>query len=512
MVIESYGIISVMKIKNYFNVLIKIIYSLFFIFTVILNMFSKDFIYANKSNIVQNNYLYLILGILYFIFIFIISIFISKKIKFKIVKISLLLLFLIVSIISGIGYFFPNNHDPFVIQRGADLIANNLTIIHEEYYSFWPNNLSLLSLTTLIFTIIKNIGLYEYRHLILVSINCIFLMLSIILIDRVLMKLKIEESFRIFSLLLTTSLFILLPWRIVFYNDIIAMLLVLILINLFLSYIVKFDNKFLIIAFFLIPFFVKMKAHIGIVAIAMSIILVIYYREKFDLKKIVLVAIAFVLGTIINTKLIEIVPVNVDKERNFSITHYLMMGLNDKSMGIYSIEDTNMTILTLSKEERVNMNLSVAYERVKRLGVSGLLDLYVKKNFSNYNDGMFSWEFDTNVHAENINTNDNFIQKLSKNIYYPKGVYYFYYESIIQSIWLSILLFNGLSFNKSNDIENEEEMSLLFMKLIILGISLYLILFECRARYLMQFIPIFCILSVISLRNIIQNNKFFKNI
>lgn len=499
-----------MKIKNYFDVFIKILYTSFFLFTVFFNMFSFDFIYANKINIIQNNFLYLVLGVLYLISLFLISNIISKKLKLKTVKIIVVFLFLFVSVFLSLGYYFPNNNDPSVIQRGADSIANGLSFIHEDYFSYWPQNQSLLFFTSIIFGILKKFGLYEYRHLILVIVNCIILLFSILLTDIVLMKLKMEDKFRIFSLLLISSFLILLPWKVVFYNDIISMLLVLILINLFMNYFNNFDNKYLIFSFFLIPIFVKMKAHIGIVAIAILIILFIYYREKFDLKKILLIVIAFILGAIINAKMIDIIPMNFDKEKNFSITHYFMMGLNSNSMGIYDIEDNKMSMLVSGKEERVKMNLSVAYDRVKKLGVPGLLDLYVKKNFSNYNDGMFSWEFDTNVHAENINVNDNWIQKLSKNIYYPKGVYYFYFESIIQSIWLSILLFNGLSFNKNNDIENKENISQLLMKLTIVGISLFLILFECRARYLIQFIPLFCIISIISFRNIIQCNKHLK--
>lgn len=81
-------------------------------------------------------------------------------------------------------------------------------------------------------------------------------------------------------------------------------------------------------------------------------------------------------------------------------------------------------------------------------------------------------------------------------MYYNNGEYYKYFESYLQSIWLLILFISIFSIFK---IRNHE---LLVIHLTIIGITLFLLLFEARARYLFLYSPYYLLLFVIGTANI----------
>ena len=65
------------------------------------------------------------------------------------------------------------------------------------------------------------------------------------------------------------------------------------------------------------------------------------------------------------------------------------------------------------------------------------------------------------------------------------------FATIEQSVWFMILISIGfciLHGKSNNDAEN-------LIALSLLGVSMFLLIFECRARYLFMFTPIFLILA-----------------
>ena len=68
----------------------------------------------------------------------------------------------------------------------------------------------------------------------------------------------------------------------------------------------------------------------------------------------------------------------------------------------------------------------------------------------------------------------------------------------MQIIWMGTLFFNIFSFNK------EKKEIIYIMQLSVLGLTLFELLFEARARYLFAYAPVYIILAVIGFNNVYE--------
>ena len=128
-----------------------------------------------------------------------------------------------------------------------------------------------------------------------------------------------------------------------------------------------------------------------------------------------------------------------DKNREFGITHFVMMGMNEKSGGIWSGEDVAISAECKTSRERTQTNVKVLKKRLKKYGWNGYLKFLSKKMLTNYNDGTFAWGREGSFYYI---VPDNSKIKLShtlKNIYYNDGKYYKYFSTMGQFLWVLML-------------------------------------------------------------------------
>ena len=83
------------------------------------------------------------------------------------------------------------------------------------------------------------------------------------------------------------------------------------------------------------------------------------------------------------------------------------------------------------------------------------------------------------------------------NYFNSKGESYFIFASICQFIWISLLevCFIGLFMNKLSTKE-------MVLVLTFIGQTLFLMIFEARARYLIIYLPVFICLATLCLNNL----------
>lgn len=143
----------------------------------------------------------------------------------------------------------------------------------------------------------------------------------------------------------------------------------------------------------------KIKPQIFIILIAVFIIHTVrnmgYCRTKAAVKKIGINIGLFLFGIIcsflvVNT-CINILEFEIDKERNFGIAHFFMMGMNAEEMGVWNGDDVELSMSVDTVSERTAMNKAVAKERLHDMGIKGFLLHMHRKLLTNYNDGTFCW-------------------------------------------------------------------------------------------------------------------------
>lgn len=177
-----------------------------------------------------------------------------------------------------------------------------------------------------------------------------------------------------------------------------------------------------------------------------------------------------------------------DTELSMSAAHYLMMGWNPEDAGGYSYNDVEFSTAIPTYDERADKNLEVFFQRIQEMGPGGVVRQLVSKTLSNYADGSGSWKNDGNFFQE-IRGENGALQALY-GISDTEGISP--YEYAAQLLWAFILC--GLvlqwlarDFTKASCVVN----------VALLGQSVFLLLFECRARYFIQFWPYFVLAAIL---------------
>lgn len=182
----------------------------------------------------------------------------------------------------------------------------------------------------------------------------------------------------------------------------------------------------------------------------------------------------------------------VNHERALGMTHFLMMGSNPVCLGTYCHHDFYLSKIYLKPGPRTAMNLRVWKSRMAFLGPKGCLTLMGRKSLSNYMDGSFAWAGEGNFFLKIVGRNQHVLKWFGIQYNNPaRGADYIEpFSRVQQVIWFLTLI--GLVFcsyvRKLPDGRNA-------MMLAILMVSVFLMIFECRARYLFLYTPLFVILA-----------------
>ena len=196
------------------------------------------------------------------------------------------------------------------------------------------------------------------------------------------------------------------------------------------------------------------------------------------------------------------------EEYEMPMTHFLKIGLkevdsgtdlpvkNRMLYGTYNDEDVITTMENDGKNAKVKENLETVKQRLKDYKLTGYMKFLYNKGNWILADGTFFFgqegSFWTSEHYNKtklgvllqqlINNRTNKYQKITANVF--------------QTVWLLILLGLVCSYTKK-----DENNYLIISKITIIGIVLFLLLFEGRSRYLVNHIPIFIIVGIYGLIN-----------
>jgi integral membrane protein (TIGR03766 family) len=174
----------------------------------------------------------------------------------------------------------------------------------------------------------------------------------------------------------------------------------------------------------------------------------------------------------------------IDDKKAKPWTHFMMMGLTEK--GGFSGEDVAATNRLPSRIEKVNMNLSVIFCRLKKLGLMGYFRFLLLKNERNTRDGSFGWGGEDcllNPVIRRKNLISNWIFETFFNGGRCRQKYYFFAQIVWTGIALMMFVFSLTSFSS-------QDLFVIWLKLSLIFGFVFLLLFEGgRSRYLIQFLP-----------------------
>jgi len=189
-----------------------------------------------------------------------------------------------------------------------------------------------------------------------------------------------------------------------------------------------------------------------------------------------------------------------DKDLEGTWSYYLNMGSNEEYMGTNNPVDSGLLVGEYSGRpgsERRAAELESFFTRTKERGIFGNLSFWNRKLTMTFNDGTFSW-FREGIAAfwageyDDISANPH--KETLRNIFWGDGEYYPYFETYAQWIWICVLV-GILGVGIAGFIKGEKDTSFL-LSVICIGVILFQMLFETRARYLICSLPLLILASV----------------
>ena len=173
--------------------------------------------------------------------------------------------------------------------------------------------------------------------------------------------------------------------------------------------------------------------------------------------------------------------------------HYFMMGQNDEHWGAVLQDDITYSIGFETQQERDSANRAEGLRRIRARGLAGNLRFYAYKNFHNYGDGTFA-PYQQTIKAERFG--DSFWEQIMIDGK-PLHQRYALAEQTLWFLVMCCILCEAL-------LRAGREKPWIFLKLVILGVSLYLMLFEGSAKYIYMFLPFYLLLAGAGLRALLD--------
>lgn len=424
----------------------------------------------------------------------------------KFIKILIVLnlgLFLVQLFVAYSIYFYTG-WDANTVRTAAFLMIEHpedIALNFNTYFSYHVNQMVITVLLGQILRFSAFLGLGNvyvgllFVNVLIVNLSGLFMTLSVYEITK---KASLAfVSWGIFLILGSLS-----PWIVIPYTDTLSMLFPILAFYLYLKN--KPDGLNLIRWFFIVLLttfggLIKPQAYIVLIAI----ILIELYRLLTSsgnnrIPQVLAILLCLYFGANLSYAIDVNIRLSVDFNllygRAFTYSHYLMMGLNPDTYGVYNVDDTDLSYATGTVEERQAMNFRVIKERLEDFGFLGLLEFEQKKLVVNFNDGTFAWGEEGGFYVQTFDPMTPASDFL-RNIYYHSGDTFEVFTIFMQSIWIFVLLMMTGVFIKPRF--SEDKRNVLITTLI--GIVFFVQLFEARARYVFAYLPFFVICATLGL-------------
>lgn len=375
------------------------------------------------------------------------------------------------------------------IVGGGDMVGVGAT----SGYSVYPNNLMIFYT---LYLIMKVAVLFHFSdpYILCVYASCFCVTFSCLLgslLCNQFLKSRIAVALYTF---LSFFLLVCSPWVSIPYTDTFGMFFVMLAVYLFL----RIPNFYIRSGLLILTAFTgyMMKPTCIFTLFAVMLIYLPKVFQKIRVRKSLFLLGMLVIGYSITLGMPlwiqHTLSFQLDPEARMSYAHFLLIGSNADSYGGWNDGDYWLGTNTEGYEARKTVELDTAIERYKNYSYSELKKHLQNKMLFIMNDGAFAWTKEGNFFETEIE-HDSFLYPIAKEIFTPDGKYYLAYKTIMQFLWMVVLL--GIPFSAFSKRVEPQTTAILFTA--ICGLITFLMIFEARARYIFLYAPVFIILSVI---------------
>ena len=442
------------------------------------------------------NYIYYILGVLG---TGVLSYFVNKKnISNRLFYVIAAIVVLVVAIWeANVVFWFPTVGSPggdFQSAKDAAIgLASGLSFKDFPYFSISANNANLAIFLSFIYRVVPSWLFVEFLGALCTNLSVLFASLTV--------KKYTENNVCALLCLLFGEMLMAVTWRsFIVYTDNFGMLFV--AVGLWIISL-EINEKVKIVLYTIA---IAVASYIKITCFLLFIAYIIYYsttvfKDSVDIKKAIkkvsymLACIILIWGSVtIAKEKLQDYYVLVKDENVKGWQYMFMVGQSTDYYGTVNIVDSELRRAYieeyLSSEEVQKACLNTAINRIVDRGIKGNIKFYICKLDYAYGDGYF----------HNVQSIYSEVDKDSifGKIYLSDGKYYAIYANIVQYLWALILVTITIAcviqLRKGPDIMG-------FYQILFCGITVYLMCFEGRSKYIFMFLPVYMIFYGIGMKN-----------
>lgn len=410
--------------------------------------------------------------------------------------------------------FFKTGWDCSILVKAAQDYAHySIPIGDSDYFSMYTNNVFLVGIFSGIIKLVNACGIAD-DYFVLVIVGALLVSFSGFFMADLIRTLTCNRKlvyifWVIFALLTGLS-----PWVSVPYSDTYSIIFPTLVVWL---YVTKKERP-LIVSWFLIGlmafvgYFIKPTTLLSLMVIVFISIIHFFATVKTasfksNMKRIIFflaglglaVVVSFAADNAIKNKL----GFTPKPEKQFTPIHYFMMGMNVESGGGYNQWDVNFSASAPDVSSRNSEDFKVAVNRIKDMGPKRFIAFMCQKALTNYNDGSFAWGNEGEFYWYLQDRNSVFA-RLLRAWYYEDGFLYKWFIAFTQGIWFVCLCAMTLSLVA---VKHTTDYRYTTVRLCVLAISLFLLVFEARARYLFLYSPLIYTAEAIGIQTLIERIK-----
>ena len=404
---------------------------------------------------------------------------------------------------------FKTGWDAGVVFDFAYRTVDNQIGDYSRYFSLYPNNLLLgwvyIQIMRLYQVVYHNFTIHDIIYA-LIIFNCVISSITAIVVYRTVCLLTGRRLSGWMAWCAYAAVVGLSPWFLIPYSDTVGILFSILMFYLYIKpHRYELLRWFLIGACLYIGFRVKPTGAIVFIAMACIEIADLFTR-KTDLKKAIrtaasLLSILVLMHAGYTMLILPSLGFALNKEKSLGPAHFIKMGLNDKTDGVYLEEDVVFSASFGTKNEQNAANMEVIRTRMKDFGVSGYWNFLIRKALVNFNSGNFAWAAEGSFYLVLFNRSTALASRLM-SYYYSFGARHHVFLAISQALWLAVLSGTFLfSFKRQYQTQKDRKQAAV-IQLSLVGLVMDMMLFEARARYLYVMLPLFIVSSVLGFQEI----------
>lgn len=479
-------------------------YSFIAIIAILITLFLINFFHIINENVIANVF-FILLGIA---IMFLLNKFIISKLQNRTIRICiivLLLIFFILEILAVVYFRVEYNWDFKWIMDSSRDISTTGTTENTFYFKMFPNNWGALAITTMAMSITGGSAIGAYGiNIVFVFLAALFAVLSArkiggnkLALNTVILLVGCAPLYLYSPIVYTDSLSVAFPIATLYFW-------LLAKENREKSQTKKSYIWTIVMALVgIIGYCIKPVAAIILAAIVIDELFTNLNKETLKKVAIVLIIVFTImkLFNFLGEKLI--IKDSRKNDLEFPMTHWVMMGLNKPETeggtaigyGAYSQKDADFTAESGNYQEKKAANIHMIKERLQEYGFGGYMQFLFNKFRYVWNDGSYyvlqqiGWDTknkESIPYQIVIDQNSN-------------GFFKGYMTNFNNYIFFVICA--GAVIEIARKEKNQVSR---IMGIAIVGIALFLLVWEARSRYIYFLIPIFCVFAAYEFRYIIE--------